>query len=296
MPNWIDLEGLANLRDVGGIPTTDGGVIAENRLLRSDNLQSLTPDDIAALRSRGLTDVIDLRSSVETTGEGPGPITREPGITVHHHSLFIEDDPAPDLSPERSAAGDGPEPVLVHQDRTVQDGTVQDGTGQGGRVEGETPAAALPWIGRPPSASHELADTSYYLSYVVDRPDSILAALREIAGAQGSTLVHCAAGKDRTGTVVALALLVAGADREAVIADYAASSDRVEGIVDRLMNTRTYADNLRGRPLESHLSKPETMRGLIDHLDSEYGGVEGLLATIGWTAEDSTRLRAKLRD
>ena len=39
---WIDLEGLANLRDVGGLPTVDGGKIIPGRLLRSDNLQ--TPD------------------------------------------------------------------------------------------------------------------------------------------------------------------------------------------------------------------------------------------------------------
>ena len=39
---WIDLDGLANMRDVGGIPTTDGGKIVPGRLLRSDNLQTLT--------------------------------------------------------------------------------------------------------------------------------------------------------------------------------------------------------------------------------------------------------------
>ncbi len=36
------MEGLANLRDVGAIPTTDGGAIQPGRLLRSDNLQTLT--------------------------------------------------------------------------------------------------------------------------------------------------------------------------------------------------------------------------------------------------------------
>ena len=68
--NWIDLDGLVNLRDTGGIPTTDGGVIRERRLLRSDNLQSLTRDDIARLRDLGLTDVIDVRSTYEVVTEG----------------------------------------------------------------------------------------------------------------------------------------------------------------------------------------------------------------------------------
>ena len=43
---WIELDGLANLRDVGGMPTTDGGVVTAGRLLRSDNLQALTRGDI----------------------------------------------------------------------------------------------------------------------------------------------------------------------------------------------------------------------------------------------------------
>ena len=53
-----------------------------------------------------------------------------------------------------------------------------------------------------------------YLGYMMARPDSIVAAIREIACADGSVLVHCAAGKDRTGTVVALALDAAGVSRE----------------------------------------------------------------------------------
>jgi len=136
---------------------------------------------------------------------------------------------------------------------------------------------------------------SVYFSYVVDRPDSVVAALRAIGAASGAVLVHCAAGKDRTGTIVALALLLAGVDREAVVADYAASSDRVEGVVNRLMTSRTYVDNLRDRPLSSHLSRPESMRALLDHVEQSYGGVAELLSRIGWTDEDTDRIRAKLR-
>jgi protein tyrosine/serine phosphatase len=62
---WIDLDGLANMRDVGGIPTIDGGKIVPGRLLRSDNLQTLTTSDVDQLLGLGLTDVIDLRSDYE---------------------------------------------------------------------------------------------------------------------------------------------------------------------------------------------------------------------------------------
>ena len=48
-----------------------------------------------------------------------------------------------------------------------------------------------------------------YLRYLRRRPDSVLAALRAIAEPDGATVVHCAAGKDRTGMIIALALTVA---------------------------------------------------------------------------------------
>ena len=67
---WIDLDGLANMRDVGGIPTTDGGKITPGRLLRSDNLQTLTTSDVAQLLGLGLSDVIDLRSDYEADAGG----------------------------------------------------------------------------------------------------------------------------------------------------------------------------------------------------------------------------------
>ena len=75
---WIDLDGLANLRDVGGMPTSDGGVITAGRLLRSDNLQALTTTDIDRLLELGLSDVVDLRSEYEVESEGPGPLADHP--------------------------------------------------------------------------------------------------------------------------------------------------------------------------------------------------------------------------
>src|SRR5688572_32258613 len=86
---WIDLDGLANLRDVGGIPTADGGKIIPGRLLRSDNLQTLTRSDVEQLLGLGLTDVVDLRSDYEAEREGPGPLAGTP-VRNHRFSLFRE--------------------------------------------------------------------------------------------------------------------------------------------------------------------------------------------------------------
>ena len=267
--SWIDAEGLVNLRDLGGLPTIDGGAIAPGRLLRSDNLQSLTDADVADLLARGLTDVVDLRSDYEAEMEGPGPLAQHPEVSLPQLSLFRE---------WREGVGEAKPGVAAEEERPEA-----------------LPEEALPWVDLEPSVEIGNEVASHYLSYLMDRPDSVVAALRVIAEAPGATLVHCAAGKDRTGTIVALALTLVGADRAAITADYAASSERMQAIVDRLMTSATYADNLRNRPLSSHLVHAETMGALLDHLDAQYGGVEALLTRYGWSAADTARLRAKLR-
>ena len=274
MPRWIELDELANLRDVGGLPTTDGGEIQPGRLLRSDNLQTLSDGDVDALLALGVTDVVDLRSDYEAEAEGPGPMTKAE-VEHHHHSFFRE---------WREGVG---------EDKESRGGEAADAVEERPEV---VPGEALPWVDLEPSVSADNPVVGVYLSYLVDRPDSVVGALRDVAGAEGAALVHCAAGKDRTGTLVALALTLAGAEREAVIADYAASSERTQRIVDRLLASDTYNENLRDRPLSSHLSRPETMRAFLEHVDEAYGGVEPMLERMGWTPADTERLRAKLRD
>lgn len=267
---WLEFDSLVNARDLGGTPCTDGGVISPGRLLRSDNLQDLTEADVARLLELGLTDVVDLRSTIEVETEGPGPLMQVPEVTVHHHSYLPETDrrPLPEDDPADVSGAEQAAPLAEE---------------------------ALPWVDKEPSVGHDDVFASHYLSYLKDRPENVLAALRVIAHADGAALVHCAAGKDRTGTTVAFALTLAGAERDAVVADYAASSERMQLIIDRLMGSAVYRADLEGRPLSSHMTNPHTMQAVLDHLDAHYGGVEGALQRIGWTAEDTAALRARLR-
>lgn len=271
---WLEFDSLVNARDVGGTPTTDGDEIRPGRLLRSDNLQDLTESDIGRLLALHVTDVIDLRSFYEVHHEGPGPLVGHPGVTIHHHSLI----------PEKFDKADENDTEDVLPDNQDQP-----------REAGGLPGDALPFKDKLPTIKVDDAFASTYLSFLNERPESVLAALRAIAYARGAALIHCAAGKDRTGTAVALALVLAGAEPGAVVADYAASSERMELIINRLLGSATYRENLAGRPLSSHLTRPETMQAFLEYAESEHGGVELMLKAMGWTDDDTGAIRAKLR-
>ena len=139
---WIDLDGAVNVRDLGALPTGDGQSTVAGRLLRGDNLQDLSPSDVRRLvQDIGVTTVIDLRSPTEVAAEGPGPLTRVESI---RHAYFS-------VLPERGTATD---------------------------------AAADALAMRRDGAQSRYADdirAGYYLGYLEDRPDHVVAAVRSIA-------------------------------------------------------------------------------------------------------------------
>ena len=254
---WIELEGAVNVRDLGGLPTEDGLRTAEAQLLRADNLQELSPSDVATLvRDIGVTTVVDLRSSNELKSEGPAPLDAVAGVRHAHHPVL------PELGSNTDVIAEALLTKADHDKLRYPDDPV----------------------------------CGHYLGYLEDRPDQIVAALRSIAHSEGAALVHCAAGKDRTGVVVALALTVAGVPPQAVVDDYAASGERADAILARLRRSRTYASDVNSKPAASQRVRAETMAAFLEQMGSRYGGVARWLADHSFGAEDLRLLRAKLRD
>jgi protein-tyrosine phosphatase len=269
---WIDLDGAVNVRDLGALPTGDGGHTAPGRLLRGDNLQDLSPADVRRLVDDiGVTTVVDLRSPYEVAAEGPGPLTRVASVHHLYQSLLPELGTATD-----AAAGDDPPapgPASVAAEALA--------------IRRRDGAMAL---------SPDDVRVGYYLGYLEDRPDQVVAALRGIARSPGAALAHCAAGKDRTGVVVALALTAAGVRRDAVIADYMATGERMRAVLGRLRSSPTYAEDTNSRPDDEHMPTGGTMAAFLDQMDSRYGGVLAWLTAHGFGPADVAALRAKLLD
>lgn len=85
----IPLEGAFNFRDLGGYAGVDGRATRWGRLFRSDTLHELTPNDVDALRSKGLATIVDLRTSRELVRTGRGPLEPEP-IYYRHLAVVRE--------------------------------------------------------------------------------------------------------------------------------------------------------------------------------------------------------------
>jgi protein tyrosine/serine phosphatase len=267
---WVRLDGTANTRDLGGLPTTDGGTTVPGRILRSDNLQGLSADDVARLTGElGVTGVLDLRTTAEVLLEGRGPLRDVPSVAHRHVTLL----------PERGLHTDV-FAVEEHEDLELPDDWADTVLPrQNDEHDGEPPAVRS------------------YLGYLGDRPDAVVTALRTLAtGGPGATVVHCAAGKDRTGVVVALALAVAGVGHAEIVADYALTAEVIEAIVARLAASPTYAEDMERRDVASHTPRAETMERVLAVLDERWGGPVGWLTAHGFGPEDRAALRARLRD
>lgn len=310
---WIDLEGAVNVRDLGGLAITGGGVTRFGRVLRGDNLQGLTGDDTRRLvGALGLRHVVDLRSHAEVRLEGPGPLTGRSEVSTHHLSLFAEGGHHTDVEADLYAPSDAGADAGKDGDGDRSRGGSTGETASGRRRPGvpadieralavgsaADPAAdpadlVLPWQARQERLGAQRS-LDFYLGYLRDRPDSIVAALRVMAHNDGTALVHCAAGKDRTGVVVAFALAIAGVERQAIVDDYVQTGDRLEPLLARLRASTTYAADLDSRPAESHRPHAATMEGFLGIMDDDHGGPLGWLTGHGWTDADTAALRGKL--
>jgi protein tyrosine/serine phosphatase len=217
-----------------------GGATASGVLLRSDNLQGLTPRDVATLEGLGVSQVVDLRTANEVDLEGPGPLVGR--MDIRHRSLY----------PERGARTD-----VAVEDIMIGNAPIVD----------------------------------VYLGYLNHRPDSFVGALDDIAAGSGATLVHCAAGKDRTGMVCALALETVGVSREAIVADYVLTAERISLIMARLRASPTYAADLDDQPDETHAPRADTLEAVFEALDSRFGGPLAWLEGHGF---DPSALRDRL--
>lgn len=133
--------------------------------------------------------------------------------------------------------------------------------------------------------------------YVIDeRGDAIAAAIGELSSDDAfPALVHCTAGKDRTGVIVALILAVLGVPDDVIAADYALSAMYLDPdqtpAIGQLQASTGFSDELTRALLAS---PPELILGVLDRVKATAGSVDGYLLGHGMTGEAIASLRSAL--
>jgi protein-tyrosine phosphatase len=111
-----------------------------------------------------------------------------------------------------------------------------------------------------------------------------------VAAADGPVLVHCTAGKDRTGIVVAVLLRAAGVRRADILADYLRTETNLPRLWDALRAAGVREPRNRAL-IGVHAGALEVV---LDEIDAAGGGAAGWLVAHGADPADVERLSERL--
>jgi protein-tyrosine phosphatase len=98
-------------------------------------------------------------------------------------------------------------------------------------------------------------------------------------------LLHCAAGKDRTGVAIAVLLAAVSVERDAIVADYAATNERMDRVIGALQTTGYQLPAADAAVRELLTAPGPVMVGILDHLHDWPGGATGYLLANGASEE-----------
>lgn len=187
----LPLRSVSNIRDLGGYKTDSGKTVRKNRLIRSGNLSSMTPEDAEALRALGIDTVIDLRTA-EETAEAPD---------ANIGGFRYVSCPLPTVEIDQ-----------YHRSIAEKHAVTRDS-----REKTFYLAEFLNCI--------SMEDMYWNVLTGGDSAASLRKMLSALLDADcRGALIHCVSGKDRTGIVSFILLLILGAALSDIRADYYASS------------------------------------------------------------------------
>jgi protein-tyrosine phosphatase len=138
------------------------------------------------------------------------------------------------------------------------------------------------------------ATRTVYLELLEEHQVKVAAAVAAVGTAPaGGVVVHCHAGKDRTGLVTALLLRLAGVSRADVAADYALSERNLAPLSEQwIAEAENDVERNRRRWISS--TPAAAMLGVLGELERRHGSAGTYLRGGGATAEDVEATRARL--
>jgi protein-tyrosine phosphatase len=259
------IEGSFNFRDVGGMPLTGGGVTRSGVLYRSDALSGLTPHGLEQLAATPIGVIADFRTPLER---------------------MIAPDRLPATRTFRVV-----ELALLEGALTGLAQQAMQATATGG-----DPDAAAAAVGDALAQLPSLGEL--YISMLTHGAEAFAEVARLVAtGEDTAVLVHCTAGKDRTGVAIALLLDAVGVDRDAIVADYAASEQNLSGAWADGMFAMIGAMGVpRTAALDALIAStpPAAIAQALAWVAREHGGSAAYLRSGGLAESELTALRRRL--
>ncbi|MFV0285693.1 MAG: tyrosine-protein phosphatase [Demequina sp.] len=125
---------------------------------------------------------------------------------------------------------------------------------------------------------------------------ALTSGVEVISRSDGPVLVHCSAGKDRTGVLAALVLALLGVERQDIVDDYTRTAAHMPAVLARLLRgvPPEFAAAATGQMPSEVLDAPRyAMQFVLDRWEHE-GGVEAWYLAHGGDRATLARLRARL--
>ncbi|KAI0805464.1 tyrosine phosphatase [Xylaria sp. FL0064] len=284
-PPFVSVPGLPNFRDAGGYEVTSESpsntppegkrrakIFRRGILFRSSEPSRLTDTGAAQLSQQlGIKLVYDLRSAVEiarSVDSGLGfPLREWEGSERKFVPVFLDQDYSPEALALRykNYASESDEGFIEAYKDILNAATDPANEFQPFKtILGHL--AAVPVASSPPAPS--------------------------------PCLVHCTAGKDRTGVIVALALSLCGVPDEAVIHEYNLTEiglhSRLEEFVKHVSSNPKIGIDVEGARRMVGARK-EAMQGTLAWIRAQYGSVEQCVLDLGiLTPEGIAQLRKNM--
>ncbi|MHA6803132.1 tyrosine-protein phosphatase [Salinifilum ghardaiensis] len=145
-----------------------------------------------------------------------------------------------------------------------------------------------PTVAEDDGTRHEL--TVLYEGMLNDAPKKLVEVFRLVLEADGPGLIHCAAGKDRTGVSTAMLLSAAGARSDAIVADYARTDRNMFRVLQRLDAAPELPPGVDEEAVLELISTPtEAIEAVLEHFEAYPDGAAGWLREHGVTDAELSR-------
>ena len=134
-----------------------------------------------------------------------------------------------------------------------------------------------------------------YLSFGTESWRRLFSILSEPL--DSAVVIHCTAGKDRTGVSTAFLLSVLGVERDIIEADYLLTNLDVARQADFIESTTGYPSGMSREEMVLHAGVPQTaMRDFLDGIEVKWGSVLEFLRSAGITDAQMESVRARFLD